>query len=109
VLKEKNLKAEDLPEFAASNPPPGNPQGQAIAAAAAETPAGSVAKTKAPITNDKGETLVVVNAKELRKRDDGDSLKKSEESTLASTSRQDLFKSWFGGLRRTANLTVPMN
>lgn len=109
VLKEKNLKAEVLPEFAAGNPPPGNPQGKAIADAAAETPAGAVAKTKAPISNDKGEILVVVNAKELRKRDDADTLKKSEESGLASTGRRDLFKSWFGSLRRTANLTVPMH
>ena len=109
VLKEKNLKAEVLPEFTASNPPPGNPQGKAIADAAGETPAGNVAKTKAPISNDKGEILVVVNAKELRKRDDSETLKKSEESSLASTGRRDLFKSWFGALRRTAALRVPMN
>jgi hypothetical protein len=109
VLKEKNLKAEALADFAASNPPPGNPQGADIAKAAGEAPAGSVAKSKAPISNDKGEILVVVNAKELRKRDDSDSLKKSEESSLASTAQNDLFKSWFGALRRKAALTVPMN
>lgn len=109
VLKEKNLKAESLPEFTADNPPPGNPQGQAIAKAAAATEAGYVAKSTEVISNDKGEILVVVNSKELRKRDDGDSLKKSEESQLASSGSQDLFKSWFGALRRDANVKVPMN
>ncbi|MDB6137266.1 MAG: SurA N-terminal protein [Verrucomicrobiaceae bacterium] len=109
VLKDKSLKAEALPEFSADNPPPNNPQGQAIAKAAAETPAGGVAKSANVIANDKGELLVVVNAKELRKRDDAETLKKSEEASLASTGSRDLFKSWFGNLRRSANLTVPMN
>ena len=66
-------------------------------------------KDKAPITNDKGELLVVVNSKELRKRDDSESIKKSEESSLASSAQNDLFKSWFIALRRKAALTPHIN
>ena len=102
VLKEKSLKAEALPEFSPNNPPPNNPQGAAIAKAASETPAGSIAKTKDPISSDKGELLVIVTAKELRKRDDSATLKTSEETSLAGRGRSDLFHSWFGGLRSAA-------
>ena len=108
VLKDKGLKAEALPEFTSKNPPPNNPQGQTIAKAASETPAGSVAKTKDAISSDKGELLVIVTAKELRKRDDSATLKTSEETSLASRARSDLFHSWFATLRTAANMKPAM-
>ncbi len=107
ILKEKNLKAESIPEFSPNNPPPGNAQGAAIAKAAADAPVDTVAKTKDPISSDKGELLVIVTNKELRKRDDATSLKTSDETSLASRGRSDLFHFWFDG-RRTAAAMKPV-
>lgn len=94
---------ELLPDFTTNNPPPNHPNGQQIAADAGNTPASGVTK---PITTEKGVTLVVVNAKELYKREDTASLKQSEESSQASQMRSELFKAWFGKLRTDAGMKV---
>jgi len=94
---------EMLPDFTTSNPPPNNPNGQQIATDAGNTPAGGVTK---PISTEKGVTLVVVNSKELYKREDTASLKQSEESSQASQMRSELFKAWFGKLRSAAGMKV---
>lgn len=94
---------EMLPDFTTSNPPPNNPNGQQIATDAGDTPAGGVTK---PISTEKGVTLVVVNSKELYKREDTVSLKQSEESSQANQMRSELFKAWFGKLRSAAGMKV---
>jgi hypothetical protein len=100
---KEGWKVESLPDFTTGNPPPNNPNGQQIATDAGNTAAGGVTK---PITTETGVILVVVTAKELYKRDDTATLKQSEESSIASQMRSEMFKAWFGKVRTQAAMKV---
>ena len=104
VVQEKAWKSEALAEMSPGNPPPGLDKGTEIAKSAAETPVNGVAL---PIATDNGSLLVVVTAKELRKRDDSASMKKSQESSIAQQTKSALFKAWFGQMFKEAGVKQP--
>jgi hypothetical protein len=103
IAKDKALKVEALPDFSPTNPPPDKPALAKLGKEAGNTPAGGVTK---PESDDKGATMVVVTAKELRKSDQAASLKTSEETSQANELKQGLFKSWFSKVRTEANMRV---
>lgn len=106
VAKEKGWKVEALPEFSPSNPP-AQPEGiSKYAQLAGTTPAGGVTK---PQTDDKGATLLIVTAKELRKSDQSAALKSSQESSLANQTKGEIFKAWFARERKAAAMTLALN
>ena len=104
VVKEKGWKSEALAELSPGNPPPGLDKGSEIAKSAAETPINGVAL---PIATDNGSLLVVVTAKELRKREDSVTMKKSQETSIAGQTKSALFKAWFSQLVKEANVKQP--
>lgn len=65
--------------------------------------AGQVAKV---VNTDKGAVLAFVAAKELRKRDDRETLRKNTEDRNASQERNRLFNAWFSRKVEEAGLKV---
>lgn len=108
LAKTQKLTVTPLPDFDPQTPPPGLANAYEIAREAEFLAPGSVSK---PVTIDSGVLLVVINAKELRKREDGDSMRKSVEASLASSERENIFRAWFGRQKEAANikLQIPLS
>ncbi len=105
VAKQKGWKLEVLPEFSPKNPPATPPDLNRFAATAGDTAVGDATK---PQPTEKGTSIIVVTAKELRKRDDSPALKQSQESQLAMQMKEELFKAWFAKERKAAGMTLVM-
>ena len=108
LAKAKKLTITPFPDFEPNTPPPALANATDIAREAEFLAPGTVSK---PVPVSTGVLLVVVNAKELRKREDGESLRKSTEASLASGERDQLFRAWFGRQKEAANvkLQVPLS
>jgi peptidyl-prolyl cis-trans isomerase D len=108
LAKAKNLKVTALPDFEPNTPPPGLANATEIAREAESLAPGTVSK---PVAIDTGVLLVVVQEKELRKRPDGEAMRKSVEASLASSERDQIFRAWFGRQKEAANvkLQVPLS
>ena len=108
LAKAKKLTVTPFPDFEPNTPPPALANATDIAREAEFLAPGTVSK---PVPVSTGVLLVVVNAKELRKRQDGESLRKSTEASLASGERDQLFRAWFGRQKEAANvkLQVPLS
>jgi peptidyl-prolyl cis-trans isomerase D len=108
LAKAKKLTVTPFPDFEPNTPPPALANATDIAREAEFLAPGTVSK---PVPVSTGVILVVVNAKELRKRQDGESLRKSTEASLASGERDQLFRAWFGRQKEAANvkLQVPLS
>ncbi len=107
LAKAKNLTVTALPDFDANTPPPGLANATEIVREAEFLAPGAVSK---PVSIATGVLLVILQDKELRKRPDGDSMRKSVEASLASTERDQIFRAWFGRQKEAANvkLQVPL-
>ncbi len=104
LAKEKNLTVTEVPEFDANTPPPALPNAYQVAQEAEAAAPGTVSK---PIPTATGVLLVIVNDKELRKREDGESMRQSVEASIASTEREQIFRAWFGRQKEAANVKLP--
>lgn len=107
LAKARNLTVTALPDFDANTPPPGLANATEIVREAEFLAPGTVSK---PVSIDTGVLLVILQDKELRKRPDGESMRKSVEASLASTERDQIFRAWFGRQKEAANvkLQVPL-
>jgi hypothetical protein len=103
LAKDKKLTLSPVKELEPSQPAMDIPDADRIAPKAAETPAGQLTEV---IEGAAGATLVYVNAKELRKRDDSASLRKNSEEGIASTDRNRLFEAWFSRKREAAGFKM---
>lgn len=101
LAKEKALTLSPLPEFSPNMPPADLANAYDIAREAESTAAGAITK---PIPTENGVLLVVVNAKELRKREDGDTTREGVQTSLTTNEREQIFRAWFGRQKEAANL-----
>lgn len=106
LAKEKNLTLEALPDIDIANPPQEVPNGYLIAQQAAKTAVGAVSNA---VDYDKGTLLVYVAAKELRKRPDGDMLRKSQMNSLSQQESQRVFSAWFARKKEEAKVQTAEN
>ena len=108
LAKAKNLTLTPFPDFEPNTPPPALANASDIAREAEFLSPGTVSK---PVTIPTGVLLVAVSEKELRKREDGESLRKSTEASLASSERDQIFRAWFGRQKEAANvkLQIPLS
>lgn len=103
LAAEKKLTVTDVPEFDANTPPAAIPNAYPIAQEAESGAVGSVSK---PVSTDSGVLLVVVNAKELRKREDGATMRDSVSASIASSERDQIFRAWFGKQKEAAKIKM---
>lgn len=103
LAAEKNLAVTEVPEFDANTPPAAIPNAYQIAQEAEAGAPGTVSK---PVSTDSGLLLVVVNAKELRKREDSASMRESVAASIASRERDQIFRAWFGRQKEAANVKL---
>lgn len=101
IAKEKNLTLSPLPEFSPNMPPADLANAYDIAREAEGAAAGAVTK---PIPTENGVLLVVVNDKELRKREEGDTTREGVETSLTTNEREQIFRAWFARQKEDANL-----
>lgn len=101
LVKEKNLTLSPLPEFSPNMPPADLANAYDIAREAEGAAAGSVTK---PIPTENGVLLVVVNDKELRKREEGDTTREGVQTSLVTNEREQIFRAWFARQKEDANL-----
>jgi hypothetical protein len=101
IAKEKNLTLSPLPEFSPNMPPADLANAYDIAKEAEGAAAGGVTK---PIPTENGVLLVVVNEKELRKREEGDTTREGVQTSLTTNEREQVFRAWFGRQKEEANL-----
>ncbi len=103
IAKEKNLTLSAQSELDASAPPQELPDAYPILRQVIETAAGQVTKA---IDTEKGATLVYVYSKELRKREDSATLRKSVEDSLVRMGRISIFSAWFSKRREEAKIKM---
>ncbi len=103
LVKEKKLTLSALTDITVAEPPTELANGYKIAQEAQDTAAGEVTKA---IDSDTGASIVYVEAKELRKREDSSNLRQNMANTRADMERQRLFESWFSKRREEANAKV---
>lgn len=101
AAKELKLQVSALPEFSPQVPPPGLAFAYEIAGQAQATAVNDVSK---PVTTDTGVLLVVVRAKELRKRPEGDNTKTEVEKALTDRTRSEIFNAWFSAQKKLGKL-----
>jgi len=101
MAKEKNLTLEKLPDIDIANPPQEVPNGFLIAQQAAATAVGAVSTA---VDYDKGTLLIYVAEKELRKRPDGDMLRKDQMNSLSQEESQRVFSAWFARKKEEAKV-----
>ena len=102
LLKEKKLVLSPDAEFSPAGPnPPDMKLSQTITTEAGKLAVGQPSK---PVSTDTGAALVVVNARELRKRDDSAAQRQSTESNLQTQGQMEAFKAWFRQKREAANV-----
>lgn len=94
IAKEKKLAISAEIEYSPSdNPNPAEVKAdQQAARKALEVAAGEVS---VPVNTAKGASIVIVNAKELRKRDDSATQKQNIEDQVRAGEQDDFFKVWF--------------
>lgn len=105
LAKEKKLTLSEVPEFDANTPPASIPNAYQIAQEAEAAAPGSVSK---PVPTPAGVLLVIVNAKELRKREDAASTKEQISTSLTSSEREQIFQSWFGRQKTAADVKLQL-
>ncbi len=103
LASEKKLTVTEVPEFDANTPPAAIPNAYQIAQ---EAEAGAVGSVSKPVSTDKGLLLVVVNAKELRKREAGAAMRESVAASIASNERDQIFRAWFGRQKEAAKVKM---
>lgn len=103
LAKDKKLILSPVTEITVNEPPMDLPDAREIAVEAQKVAAGEVAKV---VNTDKGAVLAYVVAKELRKRDDRETLRKNTEDRNASQERNRLFNAWFSRKVQEASLKV---
>lgn len=103
LAKDKKLTLSPVTEITVNEPPMDLPDAREIATEAQKVAAGQVAKV---VNTDKGAVLAYVAAKELRKRDDRETLRKNTEDRNASQERNRLFNAWFSRKVEEAGLKV---
>ena len=102
LLKEKKLALSPEVEFSPAGPnPPDMKLSQAITTEAGKLAVGQPSK---PISTDTGAALVMVSARELRKRDDSAEQRQGTESNLQTQAQMEAFKAWFRQKREAANV-----
>jgi peptidyl-prolyl cis-trans isomerase D len=103
IAKEKKLNLSAEREITVNEPPADLPNAREIANEAKKVAAGRVSKV---INTDKGAMIAVVNARELRKRDNSASLRQNTADVRARQERERLFQAWFNARRAEAGLKM---
>ncbi|MEZ5388162.1 MAG: peptidyl-prolyl cis-trans isomerase [Prosthecobacter sp.] len=103
LAKENKLTLEALPDIDIANPPQEVPNAFLIAQQAAKTAVGGVSNA---VDYDKGTLLIYVEAKELRKRPDADTVRASQVDNLSRQESQRLFNAWFAKKKEEAKVQM---
>ena len=106
LLKEKKLALSPDVEYSPAGPnPPEMKLAQPITTEAGKLAVGQPSK---PVNTDTGAALVVVSARELRKRDDSAAQRESAESSAQSQAHFEVFKAWFRQKREAAGADLKL-
>jgi len=103
AAKEAGVTPQTLPEFSQASPLTDLSNGMEIARESRVVPAGGFTK---PLTTDTGIMLVYVLSKELRKRENGDTMKDSIHKSVVGMGQMDVFQAWFERRRDEAKVNA---